>query len=395
MKFYHKFKTNVHKMSKRTPSLLLVGNYPNRTGYAWNNIYRLFNVITIEMDKLGVPVCLSFSEIVSPIDFIEPDLLCEPFKFDINNITTSSLYNLVKSIKQRNIKYVYFTDQPAFYWLYMFLRCIGVRKILTHSRVSVANPYPPPPEKGLRRAAKSFISRIQLWTPNRIYAVSNFVRNRLINNNCMPEDKVVVIMNGINLDNFKCDNSSNKRKTISVFTGARANKYKGILTLIHAADLLINFHHVKNFRIEYAGDGPDIEFFRTTVKELSLENHFIFLGHLGSTKDAICNSDIVVVPSNWGDACPSSVSEGLASGKPLITTTAGGIPEMVGNGQNAILIPPSDAEALATELKKLIASPEERESLGARGRARAIDALDERKYYRSMIMQLTQDLELR
>ena len=373
-------------------SILLVGNYSTKTGYAWNNIYRLFNVIARAMHLRGVSVCLLFSELELPVDFIDTDIPFNSFEFDQQNITLSALYALAKEIRQQNIRYVYFTDKPAFSLFYLFLRCVGVQKIIIHSRVSVADPFPARPERGLRRVVKTAIGKIDLLTPDRIYAVSNFVRDRLVLKNCVPEDKVVVILNGINLESFEYDGDDGGTGAVRIFAGARANKYKGILSLIHAADLLVDRHKITNFIIEYAGDGPDLEQFKGVVKEKSLERHFIFLGVLDGTRDAVCKADIVVVPSSWGDACPSSVSEALAAGKPLITTSAGGIPEMVGDESNAILISPSDEEALASELADLITNEKRRKSLGANARARAEDALDEKAYYNTVIKQLMTDL---
>ena len=344
------------------------------------------------MHLRGVPVCLSFSQIYSPIDFIDRDIPFHSFEFDQQNITLSALYSLAKEIKRQNIRYVYFTDKPTFSFFYLFLRCIGIQKIIIHSRVSVADPYPPQPEKGIRRVVKSVAGRIHLLNPDRIYAVSNFVRNRLLQKNCIPEENVVVILNGINLETFRCNDYKGSTGPVRIFAGARAKKYKGILTLIHAADLLVNRHKVTNFIIEYAGDGPDLELFKNAVKKRSLGKHFIFLGVLDGTRDAVCKADIVVVPSSWGDACPSSISEAMAAGKPLITTSAGGIPEIVGDESNAILIPPSNEKTLATELAELITNEKRRKRLGENARARAEEALDEKVYYNTTIKQLVADL---
>ena len=101
---------------------------------------------------------------------------------------------------------------------------------------------------------------------------------------------------------------------IVVFAGARATKYKGISTLINATKILVHEKRLDNFIIHYAGDGPDMDSFRNTVKSNQLEKYFIFLGQLKDTHKYLCNAHIVVVPSAWGDAFPSAVSEALAAG---------------------------------------------------------------------------------
>jgi glycosyltransferase involved in cell wall biosynthesis len=373
-------------------TLLLVGNYSNTTGYAWSNIYRLYNEIAICMQKKGVGVCLSFARIESPVELIDKDVIYSSFEFDPINVSLKGLYAIAKAIRKYRIKYIYFTDQRSVRGLYILLRILGVKRIIVHCRVSVADPSPAQPEIGFWWLAKTVISAIGWITPDKIYAVSDFVRNRLIHKNCFPIKKTVTIMNGIDIEHYRCDATMLIPKTLRIFTGARANAYKGIIVLIYAANLLIREHKIRNFVIHYAGDGPDLDKFMFEVKRLNLQQKFIFLGELEETRDAVCKADIVVVPSAWGDACPSSVSEAMAAGKPLITTFAGGIPEIVGDVSNAILVPPSDEHALANELAELITDSEKRKRLGINARARAVSALDEKAYYRATINQLISDI---
>ena len=344
------------------------------------------------MHARGIAVCLSFAKLESPVTFIDNDIPFKAFEFDPHSTAITNFFNLVRAIKEHSIKYVYFTDQPGRRWLYLLLSLFGVKKIIVHSRVSVAEPYSPSPEKGIRRIVKTILGNTSWITPDRIYAVSEFVRSRLVNKNCLPENKVVVILNGINLDKFDCGHYKINSGRLHIFVGARAVGYKGVPVLIRAAYLLLNEHKIHNFIIEYAGDGPDLSKFTSEVNNLGLAQHFIFRGQMNDVRSALCKADIVVVPSAWGDACPSSVSEALASGKPLVTTFAGGIPEIVGDQSNAVLVPPSDERALANELAELLTNSEKRLKLGARARKRAESALNEKDYYNNTINQLISDL---
>ena len=75
----------------------------------------------------------------------------------------------------------------------------------------------------------------------------------------------------------------------------------------------------------------------------------------------------------------SSVTEGLgtslldamASGKPIVATTAGGMPEVVKNGTTGILVPPRDHDAMADAIVKLLTNEPARREMGAAGQARA------------------------
>jgi glycosyltransferase involved in cell wall biosynthesis len=84
--------------------------------------------------------------------------------------------------------------------------------------------------------------------------------------------------------------------------------------------------------------------------------------------------DCVVLPSrttpNWIEGMPRAAIEAMANGVPVITSTAGALPETV--GQAGLLVPEEDVEALAAALQRLHDQPAERERLAAEGRRRVI-----------------------
>lgn len=78
-------------------------------------------------------------------------------------------------------------------------------------------------------------------------------------------------------------------------------------------------------------------------------------------------SDICVLPSIWDDPAPLAVIESLVSGKPLITTRSGGIPEYA-DEQSAIILERSDqlVDQLANAMTKIARGSDERDAMGAR-----------------------------
>jgi glycosyltransferase involved in cell wall biosynthesis len=96
--------------------------------------------------------------------------------------------------------------------------------------------------------------------------------------------------------------------------------------------------------------------------------------------EAFAAADVVVVPSvvdNRGrvDATTSTALEALASGRPLIATNVGGIPEVVRDDENGLLVPQKDPAALAAAIERLGADPELRERLSGRAREFALERL--------------------
>jgi glycosyltransferase involved in cell wall biosynthesis len=122
--------------------------------------------------------------------------------------------------------------------------------------------------------------------------------------------------------------------------------------------------------VKIAGEGPAESNLRTLASRLSVNAEF--LGYLESDVLAgmVAGARAVVVPSRWHENCPLTVLESMAWGKPVIGTQVGGMPELVRHGEEGLLVPPGDANALAAALTQLESSPETAERMGRRGRER-------------------------
>jgi glycosyltransferase involved in cell wall biosynthesis len=95
---------------------------------------------------------------------------------------------------------------------------------------------------------------------------------------------------------------------------------------------------------------------------------------------ALAAADVVVVPSvvdNRGrvDATTSTALEALSSGRPLVATAVGGIPEVVRDGENGLLVPQKDPVALAAAIERVRVDPELRHQLSLRAREYAVERL--------------------
>lgn len=93
-----------------------------------------------------------------------------------------------------------------------------------------------------------------------------------------------------------------------------------------------------------------------------------FLGPREDVPDLLAAADVVVLPSRW-EARALVAQEALAAGRPLVATSVGGLPGLLGDG--ALLVPAGDAEALATAVTGLLDDPLAAKALATRGRARA------------------------
>ncbi len=118
------------------------------------------------------------------------------------------------------------------------------------------------------------------------------------------------------------------------------------------------------------GEGPDEGVIRKNAEELGLAESVVFTGFRDDVNNAILAMDIVTVPSTWDEPCSAVVQQAMALCKPVIGTRAGGTPEMVLEGETGLLVPPSDAAALAEALAALAGDAFLRRRMGQAGRER-------------------------
>ena len=124
---------------------------------------------------------------------------------------------------------------------------------------------------------------------------------------------------------------------------------------------------VEHVALLVAGDGPDLAEVRTRASELGLDGQVRFLGPL-SREDVLAlfrAADASLLSSSW-ENFPHTVVESLAAGTPVVSTAVGGVPEIVRDDDNGLLVPAGDVEALAEAIRRLVSEPGLRDRLAAR-----------------------------
>jgi glycosyltransferase involved in cell wall biosynthesis len=80
--------------------------------------------------------------------------------------------------------------------------------------------------------------------------------------------------------------------------------------------------------------------------------------------------DVFVLSSDW-EGNPLSIMEAMAAGLPIVSTAAGGVPDLFTHGKEGFLVQQGDAQALAARMHSLLNKPEVRQTMGAAGVRRA------------------------
>jgi glycosyltransferase involved in cell wall biosynthesis len=127
-------------------------------------------------------------------------------------------------------------------------------------------------------------------------------------------------------------------------------------------------------RFVAAGRGPLEEELRGQAARLGLGDHFTFLGYRSDVARVMGALDIFCLASHY-EGLPIALLEALAVGIPVVATDVGGISEVVTDGKEAVLVPPSQPSKLAAALTALALDPDRRSAMAEQARARA-DTLD-------------------
>jgi len=145
-----------------------------------------------------------------------------------------------------------------------------------------------------------------------------------------------------------------ERHTVSFVFAGWLVETKGIHRLIEA---FIDVHgNHPNTRLLIAGTSNDESYRRTLqglVENSGVGDAVTFLGWRDDILDVIAASDVYVLPS-FTEGVPRSIVEAMALGKPVIATTVGGIPSLLGQGEFGILCPPDDASSLASAMSRMV-----------------------------------------
>ena len=200
-----------------------------------------------------------------------------------------------------------------------------------------------------------------------------------------PAAKQTLIYNGVDLDAFQASSeevAALQKELVpeapqsGVLAGVvtRITPEKGIHFLVRAMAELKEKTPIKLLIVGgpyFQKDVDYMEELKQEVADLGVEDSVIFTGFLSDTRIVTSLLDIVLVPSIIPEACPRTIIEAMAVGKPVIATPLGGSKELV-TSETGILVPPEDASAIANAITTLATDRERLSTMGAAAHKRAV-----------------------
>jgi glycosyltransferase involved in cell wall biosynthesis len=226
-----------------------------------------------------------------------------------------------------------------------------------------------------KRPVLDFSRQKYTWGVDRILCVSETIRRVLIADG-LPEALLGVVHSGIDLSRLDAvpDRALDYRREFGVprdgpliLNVAHCADHKGQRYLVAAAPALLAHH--PGARIVIAGEGELLPALQAQAAELGLAERVLFPGFRTDVPALLRACDLFCFPSHL-EGLGTSVLDALARGCPIVSTTAGGIPEMIVRGVHGLLVPPRDPAALAAGMLWMLEHPAEARAMGAAGRQR-------------------------
>lgn len=211
-------------------------------------------------------------------------------------------------------------------------------------------------------------------TSDRIIAISEWVKNDMLSQG-IPESKISLILNGIDLNLFKLPSAENdgdeiKKSEFVIGSVGSLTKRKGHQYLIEALPRILEKH--PQARVVIIGEGPEESNLRKLMKQLNVEDKVTLKGFQKEVFRLLREFDLYVHPS-INEPFGIAILEAMAAQKCVVATTVEGIPEIVIDGETGFLIAPMNPFELSLVICCAIENSDETKMMGEKGRKRVED----------------------
>jgi UDP-glucose:(heptosyl)LPS alpha-1,3-glucosyltransferase len=197
-----------------------------------------------------------------------------------------------------------------------------------------------------------------------VAALSEYVAGQFARHYAMDAERIVLIRNGVKIDSEPDDSSKDQlrskvyqalditdRQGSCVFLfGANNFRLKGLATILRALKIIKAADGETKIYVAVAGSGK-VKKYSALAEKLGVTDRVVFLESLKGISSAMAVCDVALLPTYY-DPCSRFILEGLAAGKPVITTVFNGAAEFISDRKHGkILKNPGDSEQLAEAMR--------------------------------------------
>ena len=255
------------------------------------------------------------------------------------------IFKIIPLLKKYDLVHVHIF--PSLYW-------VALAKMISFSKVKLVYTEHSTSNKRRKRLVFKLIDKFIYSFYSKIITISPEVDTSIKNHLKYPDDKFILIQNGVNLEAINTEQPISRNKLLSNFendvfilTQVSSFRYpKDQKTVIKALAELN-----KDVILLLVGDGPLRHECAALTKELKLKDRVFFLGIRMDVINLLKASDVIILSSHHEGLSLSCV-EGMASGKPFIASDAPGLGDIVRHA--GLLFPINDYNSLAKQIDKLL-----------------------------------------
>lgn len=217
---------------------------------------------------------------------------------------------------------------------------------------------------------RAIVNRLLLRNCDRLFGCGGAVRQALIDNEGLPQERIEVIYNGVDLASLSKPTTGAREHIRREFhfaetdfvavLVARLHELKDHQTALRAVDAARKA--IPGLRLLLVGDGNERPAIEQTLRTRGLEDCVTLAGTRKDVADLLAASDVFMMTS-ISEGIPLTIIEAMAARRPVVATAVGGLPELVEHGVTGFLAPARDDAQLAASLIELYRRPELRERM--------------------------------
>jgi glycosyltransferase involved in cell wall biosynthesis len=225
--------------------------------------------------------------------------------------------------------------------------------------------------------------------PHHVLTTSQRIADRLVEELSVPASRVSCVSTGVDLTRFQALGPGSLREELGLAADVPLvgmisvlRSWKGHATFLDAAAQVLRTHEGP-VHFVIAGDGPGRQELTDKVALDPWRGRVTLLGHRTDVPNVLASLDVLVLPSFAHEGIPQIILQAQAMGRAVIGTTVGGIPEVIEDEVNGLLVPPREPLILAEKIERLLKDSALRGRLGEAAREKivkhhSLDAMGER-----------------
>lgn len=287
----------------------------------------------------------------------------QPLVFGVRNgaphgtLRLGAFVSLVRYVRRKRIKIIYVCGLRASLWLRLLNWLMPDVKLVHGIRW---NP-------GSNSRLDQIFRFVERWLNGLVdlyIANSQIAATTLIEKCAIPPDKIKVIHNG--LAEIPTNIPPLEKRPLNVLTVANFNRRKGYLEYLLAIE---GVHKViPHAKFIFVGRDDMNGEVQRAISAAGMAGFISCEGFQSDVSNYFKSARVYVLPSLWGEGCPTSLLESMAWGVPVIANKVDGVPELIKDGVDGFVLDPRHIEKMAARIIELLSNCQIATALGNAGR---------------------------